>query len=190
MISPHESSGKHFVTNGTWVIGGEIAGAGVADIGISPGRRAPLLVEFYPFDGEPWSGRFWGGFENGLNEIVSWPEPNSVCVVASGVAYLGDIRTPTRWRELPPEPTQGSIIFLAHRRVVLYDRWNAYCYGVDGEVWVTGDLAIDGFSVHAVAEDSFIVRVERDHEDFSYLRIDVESGTVHENTKGDDPLPG
>lgn len=170
---------KTFETRGFWVVDGEL-GSDVMDIGKRAGRANSVVVALYPQEASPWSARFWGGAEKGLTQIFAWPRSSLICVAVNGIAFLGDIEGPDSWEELEPEPVQGALAFPDHKRIILYDRWRAYCFGVEGKIWSTHDLAIDGFTVHAVHANSFDVRIELDRDDFQVRRVEVITGRVRD----------
>ena len=95
--------------------------------------------------------------------IWSAPNPEEICAVSGGYAYLIDTSDPDRFTMLPcrpvmevrPLPAQGLLLFVSHRSILAWNR--------DGQAWQAERLSsegvvvasIDGSVLHGLGWDLF-----------------------------------
>src|SRR6185437_2639060 len=73
---------------------------------LEEGDLAGTYVRVIPKRGPAWSGFFALGFdsEQVVNAICACPDPDSVCVVAGGYAYVVKATDPTQWIQIEQRP--------------------------------------------------------------------------------------
>jgi hypothetical protein len=121
-------------------------------------QRPPLLVEVIPTAGAQWCGAFRRVFDGCLEALLGCPDPDSVCVVAGGVAYAVPVGDPTGWRDLHVIPAvtaagypSSGLLFIASFNVV-----SAFDSSMK-ERWAT-DLESDGIEFVGVDDGKLKVR--------------------------------
>jgi hypothetical protein len=116
------------------------------------GGRNGTIITVKPTEGPSWTGCFASGYRSGLalSETCSCADPNEVCVVSCGAAYVVRVDNPQKWQELPcfpvtqlvPVPDSGLLIFCDFTKLL--------ALGIDGIKWVTSSLATDGLRIVSV----------------------------------------
>jgi hypothetical protein len=109
--------------------------------------------------------------------VWTCPNPDWLCAVAGGYAYLVNTVQPSEWLQVEyrpvlavtPLPAQGLLIFSGHQALV--------AYGPTGKAWETGRLSWEGFKILAVVQDSLIglgwdLMTDREFE----FEVDLRSG--------------
>jgi hypothetical protein len=84
--------------------------------------------------------------------VWACPNPEWLCAVAGGYAYLIDTAQPTEWEqveyrpvlEVTPLPSQQLLLFSGHYSLV--------AYGSNGKAWESGRLSWEGFKILEVTE--------------------------------------
>ncbi|MGA3071795.1 MAG: hypothetical protein ABSD43_16435 [Terracidiphilus sp.] len=82
--------------------------------------------------------------------IWSTPNPEEICAVSGGYAYLIDTSDPDRFTMLPyrpvlevrPLPAQGLLLFLGHRSILGWGR--------DGQAWQAEKLSSEGVVIASI----------------------------------------
>jgi hypothetical protein len=85
--------------------------------------------------------------------VWTHPDPDWLCALAGGYAYLINTAQPKEWLQVEyrpvlavtPLPAQGLLIFSGHQALV--------AYGPAGKAWETGRLSWEGFTILSFAED-------------------------------------
>jgi hypothetical protein len=108
-----------------------------------------------PKDAKPWRGFFALGFdsERVVHAVCSCPDPNSLCVVSGGYAYVVQAANPTQWfrveqrpvTDLRAVPDSGLVVFIGYISITALDR--------DGIGWTTGRLSWEGLSRIEISGD-------------------------------------
>ena len=98
--------------------------------------------------------------------IWSTPNPEEICAVSGGYAYLIDTSAPERFTMLPyrpvlevrPLPAQGLLLFVGHRSILAWGRhgqgWQAEKLSSEGVVIAS----INGSVLHGVGWDLFTAK--------------------------------
>ncbi len=84
--------------------------------------------------------------------IWSAPNPQDLCAVSGGYAYLIDTTTPQRSTMIPyrpvlevrPVPAQGLLLFIGHRSIL--------AWGSDGQAWESPKLSDEGLTISTIDE--------------------------------------
>lgn len=97
----------------------------------------------------PVMATFALGFEDPSlpHGVWSCPNPNQLCAIAGGYAYLVEASQPERWQQLPyrpvvsvhPAPQQALLIFSGFHQL--------WALGKDGKAWETKRLSWEGLRV-------------------------------------------
>jgi hypothetical protein len=82
--------------------------------------------------------------------LWSTPNPEEICAVAGGYAYLIDAANPDRFTMLPyrpvlevrPLPAEGLLLFVGHHGILAWGR--------DGLAWQSGKLSDEGVTISSV----------------------------------------
>jgi hypothetical protein len=82
--------------------------------------------------------------------VWSAPNPDEMCAVAGGYAYIVDTAAPERFTMLPYRPVlevrpihdQGLLLFVGHHTIL--------AWGAAGEAWETNKLSDEGVTVTAI----------------------------------------
>ena len=82
--------------------------------------------------------------------IWSTPNPEEICAVSGGYAYLIDTSAPERFTMLPyrpvlevrPLPAQGLLLFVSHRSILAWGR--------DGQAWQAERLSSEGVVIASI----------------------------------------
>jgi hypothetical protein len=88
--------------------------------------------------------------------LWSTPEPEKVCAVAGGYAYLIDTAAPERFTMIPYRPVlqvrpvveAGLLLFVGHRSIL--------AWGGDGQAWESENLSDEGVTIAGI--DSGVLR--------------------------------
>lgn len=111
-----------------------------------------LIVRPSP-DIAPWMATFALGFADPSlpHGVWSCPNPEQLCAVAGGYAYVLDAGQPEQWIQIPYKPVtairpvcepagqHGLLVFASFHAL--------YALGVDGVVWETGKLSWEGIRI-------------------------------------------
>lgn len=85
--------------------------------------------------------------------VWSTPNPDELCAVAGGYAYLIDTTAPERIQMLPCRPVlavralpaQGLLLFVGHHSIL--------AWGVAGQAWESGKLSDEGVTITSIEGD-------------------------------------
>jgi hypothetical protein len=119
-------------------------------------ERGALEVMVHPAAGEPFLATFALGFADPAAPTGLWscPDPNWLCAVAGGYAYLVNTARPEQFEQIEyrpvlhvrPLPAQGLLLFSGHHSIL--------AWAAQGKAWQTARLSWEGVE---------ITRVEGDH---------------------------
>jgi len=149
--------------------------SGVTDIA----DRRPYAVHVAPWEGRPWIGMFnrYSESPDAVTGCFSYPDPNTLCVISGGQAYIVDVIDPTDWAAVGAVPVV-SVHDLPERKLIFFvDYTNITAYDETGFRWRTKRLSYDGVAV--VTIDSRFLRglgwSAPDGEHVEFL-VDVDTG--------------
>jgi len=122
---------------------------------LEEGDRSGAYVRVIPRQARasPWYGFFAQGFESDqvVNAICSCPDPDSVCVVAGGYAYIVAATDPARWFRVEQRPVidlrgdleSGLLLFSGFTTITALGR--------EGFRWTTGKLSWEGIEITGIS---------------------------------------
>ena len=108
-----------------------------------------LLVRPNELDASPFLATCALGFRDPVVPTGLWsaPNPNEICAVAGGYAYIIDTVAPDRFNMLPYRPVlqvrpvvdQGLLLFVGHRSIL--------AWGASGKAWESPKLSDEGVTI-------------------------------------------
>lgn len=122
---------------------------------LEEGDRAGLYVRVEPRGKPSWTGFFALGFDSdqAVNAICSCPDPDSLCVVAGGYAYVIRVSDPTQWFRVEQRPVTALRIIQEHRLILFVGFTTITAVGDAGISWSTGRLSWEGISIGDVRDN-------------------------------------
>jgi hypothetical protein len=122
---------------------------------LEEGDRAGAYVRVVPKQAaaSPWYGFFAQGFESDqvVNAVCSCPDPDSVCVVAGGYAYIVAATDPVRWFRVEQRPVIDLRADLESGLLLFSGFTSITALGREGLRWTTGKLSWEGIEITGVA---------------------------------------
>lgn len=142
---------------------GELPGTGklaVPLIFFPPPRNRPehqgLWLRIRVAGGREWIGVFKSGYSSSpaLSRVVSSPDPNRVCVISSGAAYVVKADEPEVWEEIPLIPVLDVRWIPEHGLLVFSDFTRLAAYGSSGLAWRSPDVCYDELKIARVTSET------------------------------------
>lgn len=122
---------------------------------LEEGDRAGAYVRVAPRKGPAWTGFFALGFESDqvVSALASCPDPDSLCIIVGGYAYVVKANDPARWFRVEqrpvvdfrPLPAQDILLFTGFTTMTAVGR--------AGVVWTTERLSWEGISITEINHD-------------------------------------
>jgi len=123
---------------------------------LEEGDRSGVHVRVVPNSGLSWFGFFASGFDSPqvMNAVCSCPDPESVCVIAGGYAYVVKASRPAEWFRVEQRPVV-EIRAVTDQKLVLFEGFASIsAVGPDGIAWNSERLTWEGLRVVAIAGQS------------------------------------
>lgn len=107
-----------------------------------------ILVSDIP-ESTPFMATFALGFADPSlpHGVWSCPDPDQLCAVAGGYAYLVRTRHPEQWTQIPYRPVTALHPVPEHGLLIFASFHTLYAQGADGRVWETAKLSWEGVRV-------------------------------------------
>lgn len=122
---------------------------------IEAGCLEGLIVQITPHEQNPWVGVFAFGYPDEeyaeCNGVYSCPNPNSLCVVSDGDAFIVDTQSPKQWTIVRCTPVLSVKSLVEHGLLLFIDFSSIWAWGSDGLQWYA-NVAHDGLAVEGVNE--------------------------------------
>ena len=140
-----------------------------------------VLVKVWPEVEKPWIGCFAFGYKSSLaiSAISACPNPDDLCVIASGAGYTVRADSPLQWQQLPCFPIVEFLAIVERRLLVFGDFIKLIAYGQDGVKWISPQLSSDGLKIVGVDGNHLQLtawKAELRSEVAAY--VDLETGSV------------
>jgi hypothetical protein len=105
--------------------------------------------------GTPWTGFFTQGFDSShvLSAICSCPDPDSVCVIAGGYAYVVKASDPSQWFRIEQRPVTELQVLTRHDLLLFAGFTTITALGREGVVWTTERLSWEGLRLSSPTGD-------------------------------------
>ncbi|HUZ04912.1 MAG TPA: hypothetical protein VMU62_06125, partial [Acidobacteriaceae bacterium] len=114
------------------------------------------FVYVTPPDAAPFLATFALGFAEPSvpHGIWSCPNPNQLCAVAGGYAYIIDITQPEVWQQIPYRPVT-TLYVAAEQRLLLFSGFHSlFALGENGRAWETSRLSWEGLRITGLEADT------------------------------------
>ena len=115
-------------------------------------ERGALEVMVQPAGAQPFLATCALGFRDPATPTGLWaaPDPDELCVVSGGYAYVLDTRAPERFTMIPyrpvlevrPLPEQKLLLFVGHHNIL--------AWGEQGKAWESEKLSDEGVTIGRV----------------------------------------
>jgi hypothetical protein len=86
--------------------------------------------------------------------VWACPNPQWLCAVAGGYAYIVNTTDPHQWEMVEYRPVLAVTAILSQRLLLLSGHQSLMAYGPDGKAWETGRLSWEGIKILEVREAS------------------------------------
>lgn len=118
--------------------------------------RGALLLMVRPEEGANFLATCALGFTDPSvpTGVYACPNPNEICAVAGGYAYVFDTTQPERTTHIPLKPVVEVVPVASHGLLVFAGFHTLYAWGPEGEAWQTGKLSWEGVRVTGVEGDT------------------------------------
>jgi len=121
---------------------------------LEEGDRTGVYLRVAKKDCGPWIGFFAQGFDSDevANGVYSCPDPDWLCAVARGYAYLVDSANPQRWVQIEQRPVV-AVRALPELKLLLFVGFTSITVlGESQQLWTTERLSWEGISISAIQE--------------------------------------
>jgi hypothetical protein len=155
------------------------SGAGLVEL--VPGHQeglGGLIFEVEPKACEPWAGRARPSAMNArgaVSGLVPTPNPDDLCVLVRGTAYLVDV-TDHSYRPVTVSAPVVAAVPVVAGVLLLATPWCVIGIGPGGVVWRTGRLAIDGLRLDEADESRLIGVADPESAEAREFVIDLRGG--------------
>lgn len=120
---------------------------------LEEGDRSGAYLRVVPRAGAAWSGFFALGFESDqvINALYSCPDPDSLCAVVGGYAYVVKTTDPTSWFRVEQRPVT-DLRAVSERELLLFTGFTTItAVATAGLKWTTERLSWEGISITEIA---------------------------------------
>lgn len=149
--------------------------------GQTDGGKDGILVKVIPNHAKAWIGTFAKGniASNSLNCILSWVNPDKICIVSLGTGFVVDINSPEKYDELDIDPIFYATSIPERELIIFAGYTYISAYNNEGLFWETERISFDDLQVTNV-DDSFITGTYFDirNNDRSEFKVDLSNGKV------------
>jgi hypothetical protein len=142
---------------------GELPGTGsltVPLIFFPPPQDRPehdgLWVRVRATSGGGWVGVFAFGYPSppAFCRVVSSADPNRVCVISNGAAYVVKANEPEIWEQIPLGPVLDVRLIPERKLLIFSDFTSLVAYGSSGVAWRSSGICRDGLKILRVTRDA------------------------------------
>ncbi len=115
-------------------------------------ERGALEVMVAPEGAPPFLATCAHGFRDPIVPSGLWstPNPEEICAVAGGYAYLIDTTAPERFTMLPYRPVLEVRAVVAESLLLFVSNRSILAWGCGGQAWESGKLSDEGVTVTAI----------------------------------------
>jgi hypothetical protein len=108
-----------------------------------------LWLKIRSHNGEPWVGVFAFGCSSrsAVSRVVSTPDPQGLCVVSRGAAYIVRPDEPNAWQHVRVRPVIDLRVLPEHRMLLLADYTKLIALGSGGVLWESSSLCGDDLKI-------------------------------------------
>lgn len=119
---------------------------------LEEGDRSGVYARVVPNRGPAWFGFFAAGFDSPqvMNAVCSCPDPDSLCVVAGGYAYVVKSSNPAEWRRIEQRPVI-ELRAVTDQQLILFSGFTSItALGPAGIAWTTERLSWEGIRISQI----------------------------------------
>ena len=100
-------------------------------------------------NGEPWVGVFAFGYSSpsAVSRVISTPDPEALCVVSRGAAYIVRPDEPNAWQQMRVLPIIDVRVLPEHQMLLLADYTKLIALGNGGVLWKSSGLCGDDLKI-------------------------------------------
>ncbi len=122
---------------------------------LEEGDRSGIYLRVVPREGKPWTGFFALGFESAqvVSAVCSCPDPDSLCAVAGGYAYVVKATDPAQWFRIEQRPVVDLRALPELGLLVFTGFTSMTALGRNGVAWTTERLSWEGITMTEIAGD-------------------------------------
>jgi hypothetical protein len=123
---------------------------------LDEGDRTGVYVRVVSPSAPPWFGFFAAGFESPqvTNAVCSCPDPNWLCVVSGGYAYVVKSSDPRKWFRIEQNPVV-ELRTLTEQRLILFSGFTSItALGMEGILWATERISWEGVQITRIDGDT------------------------------------
>lgn len=115
-------------------------------------ERSALEVMVRPAGGAPFLGTFALGFADPMAPTGLWscPNPEELCAVSGGYAYVVNTREPERFTHLPFRPVLEVRVLEEHKLLLFAGHYALLAWGAEGQGWQTARLSAEGVRIEEI----------------------------------------
>ncbi|HEV3038609.1 MAG TPA: hypothetical protein VHA33_12615 [Candidatus Angelobacter sp.] len=119
---------------------------------LEEGDRSGIYARVTAHHGISWIGFFAMGFESEhvARGLYSCPDPNSLCVVVGGYAYVINALHPEEWMQLEQRPVMDVRPIPESKLLLFIGATTISAVGESGQQWTTGRLSWEGITVSEI----------------------------------------
>ncbi len=121
---------------------------------LEEGDRSGAYLRVTPQKSPAWNGFFALGFESDqvISALCSCPDPDSLCVVVGGYAYVVKATDPTSWFRVEQRPVM-ELRAVSENELILFTGFTTIsAVGRTGLAWTTDRLSWEGVEVTDIAD--------------------------------------
>ncbi|HEX3437190.1 MAG TPA: hypothetical protein VHT24_10530 [Pseudacidobacterium sp.] len=119
-------------------------------------ERGALELLIHPKHGEKFLATCAMGFADPTAPTGVWscPDPDWLCAVSGGYAYLINSLQPEQWSMIPYRPVLG-VRALAEQRLLLFvGHYSILAWGCDGQAWQSERLSWEGVEITDIVDNT------------------------------------
>ncbi len=127
---------------------------------IEEGDRSGTYLRVVPKTGPAWVGFFALGFDSDqvVSAVCSCPDPDTLCAVAGGYAYIVKATDPTQWFRIEQRPVV-DMRALHELQLLLFTGFTAItALGPGGLAWTTKRLSWEGVTISEINGETLLGR--------------------------------
>lgn len=116
-----------------------------------------LWIRVCPTDGDSWVGVFAFGDQSSpgfVSRVLSSPDPDRICIVSRGAAYLVKVDEPEVWEGIAALPVRDVRLLPEHELILFADFTRLAAYGRAGLAWRSPTLCFDELKILNVSHDT------------------------------------
>ena len=118
-------------------------------------ERGALEVMVRPSSAESFLATFALGFADAAAPTGLWscPDPDWLCAIAGGYAYVVNTRQPEQFEQIEYRPVLLVRALPSHSLLIFAGYHSLIAWGTDGKIWQTERLSSEGIEIGRIEDD-------------------------------------